>query len=360
MKTVFKGNALPLLIGSLPVEDHAGASDLVFRYTPEIPLWVQLPRNAAEGMLPQFLPGYPGSVRDGERQFIDLAGEAFAEEAVSFYEDYLAATEGGGSLEGTRFSMNAAEAAGFFTLEDRLRERSEPPVAVKGQITGPVTFTTGVKDRDGRALIYDDQARDMAVKMLALKAAWQVRRLSRAADAPVIVFLDEPALAGFGSSEMISIGRELIADCLREIVEALGREGALAGIHVCANTDWGLVMETKVDIVNFDAFSYFDRFVLFPEAIAVHLQRGGHIAWGLVPTADPDLIDGETVDTLFDRWQRQLAAMEALGIDRDTLLSQSLITPSCGTGSLDEAHAVRVLACTRDLSRRIRKVYGLA
>jgi hypothetical protein len=355
-----EANCHALLIGSLPVEDHREASDLVFQYTAEIPLWVQLPRNPLEGMIPQFLPGYPGRVQDGNKQYIDLTGDAFAEESVSFFEDFLAVTEENKPLDGTRFAMSEREASGFFVLEDRLRNQTAKPIAVKGQITGPITFATGVKDQDGRALFYDEQARDMAVKLLALKAVWQVRRLSRAAAVPVIVFLDEPALAGFGSSEMISIGRETIADCLLEIIETLRREGALSGVHVCANTDWGLVLETSVDIVNFDAYSYFDRFLLFPEAVGSHLERGGWIAWGIVPTSDPDLIEGETVDTLFQRWQRQLEATEALGIRREALLRQSLISPSCGTGSLDAAHAVRVLSLTRDLSRRIRDAYGLA
>jgi hypothetical protein len=50
-----------------------------------------------------------------------------------------------------------------------------PPVAVKGQVTGPITFCTGVKDQDDRAIFYDDTLRDAAVKHLALNARWQIR-----------------------------------------------------------------------------------------------------------------------------------------------------------------------------------------
>ena len=56
----FKGNALAVLIGSLPVADHDQAIRMVFKYTPEIPLWVQLPAYRQEGMMVQFLPGIPG------------------------------------------------------------------------------------------------------------------------------------------------------------------------------------------------------------------------------------------------------------------------------------------------------------
>ena len=35
----FKPNGLPVLIGSLPVDDHAAAVRLIFKHTPDIPLW---------------------------------------------------------------------------------------------------------------------------------------------------------------------------------------------------------------------------------------------------------------------------------------------------------------------------------
>jgi hypothetical protein len=44
----FTPNGLPLLIGSLPLEDHTNALDLVFAHTPEVPLWVQLPKFKEE------------------------------------------------------------------------------------------------------------------------------------------------------------------------------------------------------------------------------------------------------------------------------------------------------------------------
>jgi methionine synthase II (cobalamin-independent) len=248
-------------------------------------------------------------------------------------------------------------AQGFFELERRLEAGQSSPVAVKGQVTGPVTFATAVKDGEGRALFYDDQARDMAVKLLALKASWQVRRLSRFG-VPVVVFLDEPALGGYGSSEMISIGREDIAASLREVVAAVQGAGGLAGIHVCANTDWSLVMDTAVDVVNFDAYGYFERFLLFPDAIRAHLAAGRTVAWGLVPTSEA--IDRETTESLLQRFRTHMAAVEHLGVGRETLLHQSLISPSCGTGSLDPHRARRVLRLTRSLADAVRTERGMA
>ena len=34
-----------------------------------------------------------------------------------------------------------------------------------------------------------------------------------------------------------------------EIVEAIHGEGGLAGIHICANTDWSLALDGSLDMV---------------------------------------------------------------------------------------------------------------
>ena len=124
-------------------------------------------------------------------------------------------------------------------------------------------MTTGIHDNRGRAIIYDDQLRDAAVKLIALKARWQAKRLS-AFGRPVIISVDEPALAGFGSSEFISISRdESRRQPGGEVIDAIHDGGGLAAIHVCANTDWALVLGSSADIVSFDAYAYFDRFILY-------------------------------------------------------------------------------------------------
>lgn len=356
MTATFTGDCLPVLIGSLPVCDHRLAVDLVMAHTPAIPLWVQLPAFPKEGMIEQFLPGMPGLTRRDDRAWIEAEGADFDADVLAFYEAYMAVEEAGADLDASRFALVPETAPGFFALEERLSAMEPPPVAVKGQVTGPVTFCTAVKDRQGAAIFYNDQLRDVAVKRLAMNARWQVRRLARFGR-PVIVFLDEPALAGFGSSEFISITKEDIGACLDEVIAAVHDEGGLAGIHVCANTDWSVILDSAVDIVNFDAFGYFDRFVLYPERIKAFFDDGRILAWGIVPTSDAQDIDAASVDSLERAWTACAGQIEALGVSRRVIRDQALITPSCGTGSLSEARARRVLALTRDLSARIRKAF---
>ncbi len=352
-ENAFQPGGLPVLIGSLPVEEHDRALQLVFDHTPEIPLWVQLPAYREEGMIFQFMPGLPGWTVTDERAFVDTEKSDFSDDLLAFYEEYMGVTEGDADLDSTRFALAPDMAKGFFVLLDHVKGLETPPAALKGQVTGPITFATAVKDQNGRALFYDDQMRDVAIKLLAQKARWQVKKLKQFGR-PVIIFLDEPALAGFGSSEFISISKAEVSDALEEVIAAIHAEGGLAGVHVCANTEWDLVMDTAIDIVNFDAYSYFDKFVLYPDTIKKFLNEGRIIAWGIVPTSDAADIDRETPESLVERWREQAQKLEVFGFDRATLLNQTLISPSCGTGSLSLSHARRVLALTRAVSDQLR------
>lgn len=356
MPPSFRPNCLPVLIGSLPLDDHRQAARLVLRYTPEIPVWAQLPVHPQEGMLAQFLPGLPGVRTVGDRQLVDTADERFDDQLVAFYEAYLAVSEGAGNLDGSRFELTPDVAGGFFALLQAIKGLSPPPVALKGQVTGPFTFTTGVTDQDKRAVFYNEQVRDAAVKLLALKARWQVRRLG-AAGCPVIIFIDEPALAGFGSSEFISVSKDDVTACLHEVIAAIHAEGGLAGVHVCANTDWSVVLDSGVDIVNFDAYAYFEKFILYPALVKTFLLKGGILAWGIVPTLRAEDIEGETADSLAAQWQAKARQVEALGVAPEAIKAQSLISPSCGTGALSRAHATRVLELTRAVSLKLRATF---
>jgi methionine synthase II (cobalamin-independent) len=346
---VFQPRCLPLLIGSLPLADHGQAADWVSAATPESPTWAQLPSYPEEGMLRQFASGLPGLAVSDERVFVDTTAAGFETALVDFYEDYLAVAEGAGDLSATRFALQPTTARGFFVLLERLARRPAPPAVVKGQITGPVTFGLGLRQGDGRAIFYDPHLRDAAVKLLALKARWQVRHL-KACGAPVVLFLDEPALAGYGSSEMISIAPGEIDVCLGEVSAAVHAEGGLTGIHVCANTDWALILNSAVDIVNFDAYTYLDRFLLYSRELKGFLESGRWVAWGLVPTTPVEAVQGVSLEELRSRWEALLEALARQGMDLERVRRQAFITPSCGAGSLSRPDAERVLALTRDLA----------
>ena len=333
--------------------DHKEATRLVLQYAPEIPLWVQLPLYKEEGMIPQFVDGLPGLDDTDGKTHINTTRADFEDSLLAFYDAYVAVTEGGTDVSDSLFAMTDKTARGFFALLDELKTRDTRPQAVKGQITGPITMGTGLANQDDRAVFYDDQLRDAMLKLIAMKAKWQTRMLKQTG-CPVIMFFDEPALAGYGSSAFLSISKEDILNAFTEVMAPVHDEGGLTGVHVCANTDWSLVLDSPADIVSFDAFSYADNFILYPDLIRKFIDRGGILAWGIVPTSAEDLA-GVTLEPLVAKWKDDFQKIVDLGIPEETLMAQSLITPSCGTGSLSLEEATKVLTLTREVSLAVRK-----
>ena len=53
----------------------------------------------------------------------------------------------------------------------------------------------------------------------------------------------------------------------RADIDAIKAAGGMAGVHVCANTDWSLVLDSGADILSFDAYGYFDKLILYRDAL---------------------------------------------------------------------------------------------
>jgi methionine synthase II (cobalamin-independent) len=344
----------PTLIGSLPVADHRQALDWIYEFTPEIPLWPQLPSNPREGMMNQFIEGFPG-IREGEKTFFEVEHQDFEEEILHFFEAYLKVNEDPATLSESPFALSRDRASGLYLLREQAGNRPGS-TAVKGQITGPFTLLTGLTDQNQRLGYYEPIIRELVVKGLAMKGAWQVRFL-RETGLPALLFIDEPALAGLGSSSFISISLDDIRQDLSETIDAVRKAGGLAGIHVCANTDWNFLLSLPLDILSFDAYGYFDRLATSRDQLLTFLERGGIIAWGLVPTSEEEHIRRETGASLARLWQEQAETLTGGHWDLPALLRQTLITPSCGTGSLSPELARRVLMLTRDLSAELRRKF---
>ncbi|MEK7823076.1 MAG: hypothetical protein AAB228_02420, partial [Nitrospirota bacterium] len=102
-----------------------------------------------------------------------------------------------------------------------------------------------------------------------------------------------------------------------------------------------------IDVFNFDAYFYWDTLSLYPEEIKAFINKGGFIAWGVVPTSD--IIGGVTLQGLREQLERGLSSLVKIGVPGDRLEKQLLLTPSCGTGSLEINDALRVFSLLKDL-----------
>ncbi len=354
MPTQIKFNGTPTLIGSLPVSDYQEALDLILTYTPDIPLWPQLPSNPLEGMLNQFIDGIPGIVDGPNRTYFDLSAENFETEMLAFYEEYLACMEDPAQLLSSRFNVSQERARGIYDLKEICAGKKI--TAVKGQITGPFTLLTGISDENHKLGYYDPQFREIAVKGLAMKGAWQAEFL-KSLGVPVVIFIDEPALAGLGSSAFISISKEDIAQDLAEVISGIKQSGGLAGVHVCANTDWNFLLSSDIDILSFDSHGFFDRLITCKKQIHSFFERGGNLAWGIIPTSDEKTIEKESCESLVSLWEEQAGMLEDGDLDKSAILAHSLITPSCGTGAISKDAALKVLSLTKEVSTTLKEKY---
>ena len=342
-------------IGSMPFDDPEYAVDVSLRCFPEAPIWPQLPRlGLNEQMMIQYCEGMPRAVidRDKERLYFDTSGD-YAEAFAAFYETYLAAMDpGAGNGDCSALAITPEFSKGIAALEKRLRAEGGKRPFVKVQTTGPCTFALGAVDKNKRALYYNPEFRDMAVKALAMKCRWQIQKF-RPFAGQVICFIDEPILSAYGSSTYISVKREDIVALLREVIEAVHADGALAGVHCCGNTEWSILVDAGADILSFDAFGFGETIAMYPEAMRTHLERGGMLAWGIVPTSEA--IREQTVDSLAARLERAMSNLAQKGIDKRRIVEQAIITPSCGAGSMTPEDAEKVFETIAALSAAMRE-----
>ena len=336
-------NCLPTVIGSMPHADPEESCAQIVHYLRDIPAWPQLPRRSfRENMYVQYSQGFPGVVvEENEKKiYVDRSREPEALERL--YAAYL-------ENDSAKYPIGPEYAAGlhrFLSLTD------PSPLAVKGQVTGPVTWGLTVTDDAGKGILYDDFLGDAVPRLLRLKAAWQEKELRRISK-NTIIFVDEPYMSAFGSVSVM-LSREQVINLLEEV---FGGIGGLKGVHCCGNTDWSVLLETGVDIVSFDAYNYAPSLSLYPAEVKKFLDRGGTVAWGIVPNEE-DSLARESAASLKDRLEEAMAPFTRQGVRFQQLIAQGLLTPSCGLASLATAEAAgRALELLTELSAEIRKRY---
>jgi hypothetical protein len=305
-------------IGSFPHLEEKEVFRLIFKNFPEIPFWPQLPkRSFLEGMVVQYSEGFP-SLRWNEKEqrvWVNTS-HGFDKEIEKFYQH----------LEGSElkpFEITIDFAKGLRILEDLTsKDHRKELKFIKGQISGPITFGLALTDLEGKSIFYDPTLRDILLKHLSMKARWMEKRFHDLFPGiPTIIFFDEPSLSSFGSA-FSGLNREDVVHSLNECFEAVK---GLRGIHCCGNTDWSVLFSTNLDILSFDAYEYLETLSLYPKDLRAFLERGGILAWGIVPTSEAVL--KEDAQSLVKRFKEGVETLSKKGIDQ-TLLQRAILTPS--------------------------------
>ncbi len=334
---------VPACIGSLPHENPAEAVDLVVRYLEKVPYWPQLPAlGFGENMYAQYSTKLPGVDIDAKAKRITV--DLMNYDPEQFYQAVL-------SEDLDYFTYPKENFHGLYELLSRKLPAGLK--AIKGQVTGPVSLGLQISDSTGKSVIYDEAYSEIVRKNLNLMLRWQERELQKKCSR-ALLFLDEPSLSLVGTP-FAAISPEKVTTWINEVFENVN---CLKGLHCCGNTDWPTVLRTNVDVLSFDAYNYGHTISLYPEEVKRFLEKGGCIAWGIIPNQEDDL-RLSSVSGLIEKLERNMASLVAKGVDLELLHRTSLLTPQCGLGTVDEALAMEALLLLNQVSNEFRKRHSL-
>jgi len=332
-------------VGSLPFADAQKAIDLILRCVPSAPFWPQLPKcDMREGMITQFSENLPGLKID--KHGLHFTSVDKEKELEVFYERFI-------SQDLSYFKLSPNFARGLYAFYQRIKKIDLSEVEfIKCQVTGPFTFCSGINNSEGNSILHDKVLMQAMVKGLSMKALWQLEYF-KAFGKKIIMFFDEPYLACVGSA-YTPVNRNDVINVFSELTDSLRSRGCLVGIHCCGNTDWSMLMDARgIDIINFDAFDFQERFVLYANNLNSFLKKGGIICWGIIPTQGYS--NSQTPEGLSQKIKSGLDILVKKGIDRQLLLERLMISPACGLGTLEVQKAEGILSLLNQTSAFIRK-----
>ncbi|HEX4978729.1 MAG TPA: hypothetical protein VFV35_01570 [Acidimicrobiales bacterium] len=290
---------------------------------PELPAAPQLPRRAhVESMLAQVAAGMSG-IAIGEDGRLATTGAV------------LGAPEDGAPLDPEAWR-------GTLALLTAAAGRSGP---LKLQITGPVTL--------GLALVDAGVAARRAFTLAATTVARGVRSLLDAArasspGAPAVVVLDEPSLSR-AMHPGVPLAPEETVDAVSGALAAASAAGAaLNGVHCCGAADWTLVLHAGPDLVSTPATL---ELAVDAAAFGAFLERGGWVAWGVVPTHGPF---GDRHQSHWARLNDVWKLLASGGADPVRLRTQSLLTPDCGLAHHDQSQVPVIMGLVRRVAERVQ------
>jgi hypothetical protein len=351
-------------VGSIPEPDPGQGLDFVFSHMPHIPFWPQLPkRSVKEDMVLQFCPHLPFVEIDWQKRKAALTQTV--DFGVALAELYAQIEEG--RLEA--FGLSKENAPAFFLMKEKILAMARKPECLKGHVTGPLTMGNAIWDAPdasglpAKRVLYNSEIMTLLPEALGMMGAWQAHELGALAD-QVIIFLDEPVLSGYGAgAHAVALNEADVKDMLNRTVDVIQKYGSIranviVGLHCCGDSTWEHWLDTRIDIINFDAYAYWESFATRAREIQAFLDRGGVVAFGIVPT-DPAKLQQETADSLWRKFKDQIQTLIDQGIDRTRLIEQTLLTPACGFGSRDMTSYTNGFAMLQAVSQTARDHFGL-
>jgi hypothetical protein len=336
------GNLLTTAMAVMPHTDVDRAMEAALSL--DVPFWPQLPNYSYyEDMYVQAAEHFPGILLDVEKRTLRFSLEKF----IGELEDTLARFD-----DPSYFDISETYSAVYHRF--LALDLSDRP-AIRGQLEGPISFGFNILDENERPILFDDTVRPFMLEFMARRINVQLDRLL-SANTNAFMFVDEPGLQ-FLFSALSGYGDIKAKGDMDEFFAMIDRP---RGIHLCGNPDWDFLLGLDLDVLSMDLYTNREIFASYGPSIRRFLDRGGVIVWGIVPTGF-EAFEKEDIPSLTAQLESVWSILGKKGIDRDLMLSQSLMSPAtCCLVNPDKDKTVeRAFDVVRDLSRRLREKYRL-
>jgi len=336
------GNLLTTAMAVMPHRDVDRAMETALFL--DVPFWPQLPHvSYHEDMYVQASEHFPGIIVDLDNRKLRFSSEKFANELDELFSHFD---------EPEYFDISETYSVVYHRfLQVDLSDRP----AIRGQLEGPISFGFNVLDEHDRPIIFDDTVRPLMVEFMARRVNAQLARL-KVVNPNAFMFVDEPGLQ-FVFSAMSGYGDISAKHDMETFFSLIERP---RGVHLCGNPDWDFLLGLDMDVLSLDVYSNGEVFCSYAESIRKFLDRGGILVWGIVPT-NLEPFEKEGIRSLETRLKSLWEALDRKGIDRDFLLSRSLLSPAtcCLVNPDGEVTVERAFRMVKDLSAKLREDYAL-
>ncbi len=334
---VIPGDLLTTAMAVMPHTDVERALQMALSL--DVPFWPQLPHHSYyEDMYVQAAEHFPGMVLDTEKRTLRFDSERFMAELELALErlddpEYLDISPGYSEVYHRFLGLDLADRP-----------------AIRGQLEGPVSFGFYVQDENNRPIIFDDTVRPFLIDFMARRLNAQLGRLKKL-NRNAFMFVDEPGLQ-FVFSAMSGYSDQNAKRDLDGFFAQLERP---RGVHLCGNPDWDFLLNLDLDVLSLDVYTNAEIFSRYTASIRKFLDRGGVLVWGIVPTGF-EAFQKEEIPTLLERLRGVWKPLCSAGIDRELLLSRSLLSPAtcCLINPDREATVERAFAAVQRMSKILR------
>jgi hypothetical protein len=356
----FEARCSTTAMGIMPHRDVERALELALSL--DIPFWPQLPKvSLYEDMYVQASQNFPGIAINFDKERLVFNTARFEQEL----DEYFVKMD-----SSEAFALTAEYSRVFHKF---LSEELQGYKAIRGQVTGPVSFGLKVLDEDLKPIIYNEEARAILFDFIRRKINVQYQEL-RKKNPDAFVWVDEPGL-GYVFSGFSGYNDQHAREDYGKFVEGL--EGP-KGLHLCAEVNLPYLLELRVEILSFDAYQIGFMPKEYAGSVAGFIKNGGVISWGIVPTESTALArqTPETLARILSNYWEVIS--ESADLPLNQIAEQALVAPArcclsdlgqvntdgktvreCQVSSIEEELVETAFAFLPELSQILKDKYGL-